>query len=365
MIGLLAVAAAMEPASGAGNAAPNCSGAPGIAVVCGIPVPEDIAPVPGTPWLIATSMPRGGEAGGLYLIDTRTLKARKADLGLEQTGKPARFAAGAAEAAAVATCAPLDPTRFISHGISLSPGKGGIHRLYVVGHGGREAIELFNVDARKSVPTLQWAGCVTMPQAVEGNSVVGLPGGGLMFTTLYDPGETAWPARIRKLATGAPTGAVFEWHPASGIVRLPVPPISGPNGIAVSADGKSIFLAGWGDRILRRVDRKGRETAAPVTLDFLPDNLHWGPGGMLFAAGQATTVQSMFACSAAPTSPGYCVPEWSVAKINPGVMRVTARMGGKTGGVFGDTTSAVLHRGWMWLGSINGDRIGVVAATEK
>ncbi len=364
MIGLLAVATAMELAAGTGNPAANCSGAPGIAVVCGIPVPEDIAPVPGTPWLVATSMPRDGKAGGLYLIDTRTLKARKVDLGREEKGKPARFAAGTAEAAAVATCAPLDPARFISHGISLSQGKGGIHRLYVVGHGGREAIELFNIDARQPVPTLRWAGCVNMPPAVEGNSVVGLPGGGLMFTTLYDPGQTAWPERIRKLATGAPAGAVFEWHPASGIVRLSIPPISGPNGIAISSDGKSIFLAGWGDRILRRVNRKGREIAAPVTLDFLPDNLHWGPGGKLFAAGQATTVQSLFACSAAGTSPGYCVPEWSVAKIDPSTMRVTAQMSGKTGGVFGDTTTAVFHRGRMWLGSINGDRIGVAAAQK-
>jgi hypothetical protein len=331
----------------------TCAAEVGIAFVCGIPAPEDLIRIPETPWLIATSMPRDGSAGGLFLVDSRTREARPVDL---SPSERATFASTPDEASAAAKCPRLKPETFISHGISLRRGRGGVHGLYVVGHGAREAIELFNVDARNAVPTIAWAGCVEMPAGVEANSVVHLPGGGMIFTTLYDPGESDWSIRIAKLASAAASGGVFEWHADRGFRRLAIPPMSGPNGIAVSADGRAIFLAGWGDRIVRRLDRQGKETAQPVMLSFLPDNLHWTPDGSLLAAGQPVAVQELFAC----TPPRYCSPTWAVARLNAETLRIEDNWLQQTGGSFGDSTSAIMVGNRLWVGSINGDRIAVI-----
>lgn len=189
--------------------------------------------------------------------------------------------------------------------------------------------------------------------------MVGLPEGGLMFTTLYDPGEMNWSGRMAKLGSAAPTGGVFEWHAGKGFSRLGIPSMSGPNGIAVSDDGSTVFLAGWGDRIVRRVNRAGKETTAPITLDFLPDNLHWAPDGALLASGQRETVQGLFACTFKKDRPPYCSPQWAVARIDPTSLKVTANWQQDTGGAFGDSTAAIMVEGRLWIGSINGDRIGV------
>ncbi|KXK01394.1 MAG: hypothetical protein UZ03_NOB001002243 [Nitrospira sp. OLB3] len=358
---LTILAAAM--ATPAGPLEKTCASEARMDFVCGIAVPEDLIAIPDTPWVIATSMPRDGSAGGLYLIDSRTREARKLDLA-PMKGAP-RFASTAEEAAEAGRCAPLDPGKLLTHGISLSPSADGVHRLYVVGHGGREAIELFNVDARGSVPSVLWAGCVEMPAGIEANSVAGLPDGGLMFTTLYDPGETDWQARMAKLGSALPAGGVFEWHAGTGFSRLGIPPMSGPNGIAVSEDGRTVFLAGWGDRIVRRVDRAGKETAAPITLDFLPDNLHWTPDGALLASGQRETVQGLFSCSFQKDRPTYCSPQWAVARIDPASLTVTDNWRQDTGGAFGDSTAAIMVEGRLWIGAINGDRIGVVTPQKQ
>ena len=61
------------------------------------------------------------------------------------------------------TCpGPIDPgegDEFRAHGLYLEPGSGGLHTLYVVHHGFRESIEVFELDARADAPALTWIGC--------------------------------------------------------------------------------------------------------------------------------------------------------------------------------------------------------------
>jgi hypothetical protein len=356
LLTLLAVAAAAIPAPAHQD---ECRPSGDMSFACGIPAPEDLVAIAGSPWIVASSMPQGTGVGGIYLINSRNNDVHRVDLAADRARLPA-FASGEDEAVAAARCAPLDAGKFVSHGLSFGQGKDGIHRLYVVGHGGREAVELFNVDARGDRPVVRWAGCVPMPEGVEANSVAALPEGGFLVTTLYDPGETAWPVRMGKLASAAPVGAVFEWHAASGFTRLAIPPISGPNGIAVSADGGSVYLAGWGDRIVRRIDRSGRELAKPVKLDFLPDNLHWAPDGSLLVAGQPTDVQSLFACATGKDRPVYCVTRWSAARLDATRLDVTATWGAETEGAFGDATATIIENDRLFIGSLGGSKVAVV-----
>ncbi len=343
----LFVAAPTEPSP--------CLPEAGLERVCGVPVPEDMVRIPGSPWVIASSMPRDGTPGGLFLIDTRHRRAEPVPLIADGSA----FASSAAEAAVVGKCAPPDPAKLITHGLSIGRGVNGMHRLYVVGHGGREAIELFNVDNRGDRPVIRWAGCVPMPEGLEANSVVGLPDEGLMFSSLYDRGDTDWSSRMGKLASAERAGGVYEWHARSGLRQINIPPVSGPNGLAVSEDGKMLFVAGWGDRVVRRLDRRGRETASAIRLNFLPDNLHWAPDGTLLAAGQKITVADLFACVSASKGPAYCAKSWSVARLDPSDMKLLDNWY-RPSDVFGDATTAIMIDDRLWLGAISGDCIAVL-----
>jgi hypothetical protein len=58
---------------------------------------------------------------------------------------------------------PLDPALFNARGLSLSRLAGDRWRLLVVNHGGRESIEVFDVDLAPARPRLVWRGCLPMP----------------------------------------------------------------------------------------------------------------------------------------------------------------------------------------------------------
>ena len=70
------------------------------------------------------------------------------------------------------------------------PGTGETHTLYVVGHGGQEAVEVFRLDASGAAPTFTWVGCVVAPDMVGLNSVAVLPDGGFAVTNFkFTEGE--------------------------------------------------------------------------------------------------------------------------------------------------------------------------------
>lgn len=53
------------------------------------------------------------------------------------------------------------PEELWGHGISVRPGDDGLHTLFVVRHGARESVEVF--DATGEVPSVTWIGCVLAP----------------------------------------------------------------------------------------------------------------------------------------------------------------------------------------------------------
>jgi hypothetical protein len=58
---------------------------------------------------------------------------------------------------------PLDPKLAALHGLSLRPAQAGRYTVYATNHGGRESIEVFELDARGRTPSAVWIGCVLMP----------------------------------------------------------------------------------------------------------------------------------------------------------------------------------------------------------
>ena len=178
-------------------------------------------------------------------------------------------------------------------------GRNDIHTLYVVRHGAREAIEVFEVDARGAVPVVVWVGCVEAPEDVTFNSVAALPGGGFAATHF-----------------NRPLGALWEWHAGAGWAKVAGSETNGPNGLVVSADGRWFYIGGWGTRSLIRLSRG----LTPVQKDavdvgFHIDNVRWAPDGSLLAAGHVgDTPESIFECLGQQQCDGVTS---RVAKVDP------------------------------------------------
>ena len=117
-----------------------CTPVDDIQFICDLASPEDLAVVPGSEWIIASGNREGGR---LHLINV----SKKTSTVLFPTAtRNERL-----DAATYPTCpGPLDltkPDAFRAHGLYLKPGQGRVHTLYVVHHGTRESIEVFEVDA--------------------------------------------------------------------------------------------------------------------------------------------------------------------------------------------------------------------------
>jgi len=258
--------------------------------------------VPDTRWLVASSL-NVGQPARLWGIDTRSHSA----VPLDVQGLAAPPAARAVRAASGCS-GPPDPATLSTDGLALRPGPRGIHRLYAANHGDRNAIEIFDLDARGPVPSLRWVDCAPLPPGTLPNAVTPLPDGGLLVVSFHDPDD---PQAWAKMARGEPTGRILAWHPGKGFRDLPGGSMSGGNGIALSPDGRWIYASAWSGRrlvVLSRRDGSRRE----IPLDFLPDNLHVQPDGSLLVGGQRTTVEAVAACSGP-----RCPQPWLVARVDP------------------------------------------------
>lgn len=238
--------------------------------VCGPVSPEDLAAIPQSPWIIASGME---DDGYLYLVDSRDYTSTVLFPRATSSSRLDRSNYGA--------CPGPAPNRFRPHGLSLRAGNNGTHTLYVVRHGEREAVEVFEVNTSGAMPTLSWIGCVVAPQGVGLNSVVALPGGGFAVTNFQIAGGELW-----------------EWQASAGWSRVPGSETPGPNGIEISADGRWFYIGGWGTKSLIRLSRG----QIPVQKDSVDvghhiDNVRWAADGSLLAAGHnGSTPSAIFQC---------------------------------------------------------------------
>ena len=197
-----------------------------------------------------------------------------------------------------------EKARFAAHGLYLAKGAATSHVLYVVHHGSRESIEVFDVDARSTPPTLTWTGCIVGPPNGTFNAVVALPEGGVAATVVTRTGGQP--------ASPNGSGAVWEWHPGRSWTMVPGSEADRINGLEISPDGKWLYVSAWGDQALIRLQR-GQVPAKRDVLQmpFRIDNLRWTSNGSILAAGHGGNAL----CS--------CPDEtWHVGRIDPNAMTV-------------------------------------------
>ena len=285
----------------------------------------------------------GLSGGGVVLINTRdysTMQVFPAAAPRERLDKQAYPACPG----------PIDPAekeKFSAHGLGIRAGADRVHTVYVVHHGFRETIEVFEVDTRPKPPTFTWVGCVVAPATASLNGVSPLPGGGFATTNPTRRGPGA--------AQGENTGEVWEWNTKDGWKIVPGSESQGPNGIEASKDGKWLYVNLWPASKVMRLSRGQTPLKKDVIdLSFHPDNIRWQADGSLLAAGHGgPTTQRVIECLRK-----VCPDVTSnVARIDPQTLKAQQIIRYPANEKFSSSTVALQVGKEIWIGTITGDRI--------
>jgi hypothetical protein len=339
-LALVGSAALLMLVGAVGPRAAGCDPVGNIRFVCDQSGPEDLVIVPGTDWVLSSGMTT---SGAIHLVNAK-----------DKTSSilfPSANAKERPDKKTYNTCpGPIDPAekdKFRAHGLYLRSGKNSLHTVYLVHHGNRESIEVFELDGNAKPPVLTWVGCAVAPDPIGLNSVVGLPDGGFI-TTNFSP-RTQDAAGRGRMMQGENNGELWEWHTGSGWKKVPGSEAAGPNGLEISKDGKWLYIGGWGSQSVIRLSRGQTPVKKDsVQVGFRVDNVRWGSDNMLLAAGQGGTAPSQ------QTS--------NVAKVDPKTLKFEEIVRQPYGDVLTAGTVAIQIGKDIWVGSVRGDRIAIFSS---
>ena len=336
------------PLSWAATSGDDCPASGEYGFLCGLDSAEDLVLVPGTRFIIASGF---GTSASLYLIDS---EAKRHDVlyptaTVQVQHDPEIY--GACPGAP-------DPEKLVAHGLNLKSGVNGHSTLYVVGHGGREAIEVFDVDATGDAPTLTWTGCVLTPQGMAANSVASFADGSLVATIPLHPEKT-----ITHAMAGELTGAVYAWSPGEpAFSRIEGTELPYPNGIEVSADGREFFVASSGLYTVTAYSNSNParrlRTSRPMAI--VPDNLHMGSGNRLLTAGLIADDDTCGDVGSEVFSLeefADCPRPFVVYAIDAASLQLEDIARGDANPEFSNITMALEVADELWIGTFAGDRI--------
>jgi len=304
-----------------------------VEILCGTNSPVDFERTPDGRFLIVSKMGRD-ENKGLDLFD---LAARTfAPMSLSAEKKP-----DWGEDA----CTESIGGRIQPHGLSLSKRTSGVWQLYVVNHGVRESMEMYELLPDGAKWKLAWRGCV--PAGKPYNDVASLPDGSFVATrpqALQKEGQNPF--------AGGPSGNVAVWTKEKGERVLPGSEYAYPNGIVVSENGRYAYISGWISRDLHKYDLKAEKEIAKCELPFMPDNLTWKRDGKILAAGVKGVSGNCPKDSQHP-----CIQGFMVAEVDPETLehRVLYDNNGKA--LINGVSVAIDAGDAFYVGSFQGDRV--------
>jgi DNA-binding beta-propeller fold protein YncE len=357
LVAVVFVAACSSAPRGACNPDPP-RGAVGS--ICGFANPEDVEVVQPAALLLVSEMRRGGTGGAIAALPLDPSAQRGASpRRLWPTRDGGRDVGSTALVGDPSCTRPPLADGFAPHGItSAATQTPGVTRIAVVGHGVREAIELFDLTGAGDGATLSWRGCVPLPPHTVGNDV-SIPHDGEIVVSNYMPAMEGWSGLYYTLkgGFGANTGDVMAWRSGRGWRHLRGTASQCPNGVLVSPDGSSVFYAETGSGKVSRVPRAGTaagEAPAQVSIGGNPDNLSVSPRGTILAATH--TDGAAFLLCAFGRHP--CRTGWSIFEIDPTSLHATLLLH-HDGSVVGAVASAAEFNGRVYFGAVFDERIGV------
>jgi hypothetical protein len=342
--------ACVLPAPRAPAGVNDCAPVGDLHFICGPHHPEDLVRIPGTQWILVSGLGGGLPGsppgpGDLYLLNAATKRWHSI--------AQASLAAVHRDTRRYGDCPAPDPAQFISHGLAIRAGSGGRHTLYAVNHGGRESVEVFSIDARGAEPRLSWIGCAVLTDSVWLNAVTPLPHDGFIVTNTFDPKD---PQARENMGNRRYAGAVYQWQPGLGFTLLPG--ITGDNGVAISPDGKWLYFNWFFGSSVIRVASADHSQQTKISVDFLPDNIHYAADGKLYVTGQNVDPKQLL--GGCPS--GDCQHATTILKLDPATMktRVIARLAPNAN--FSDGTTALQVGDTIFLGSYRGDAVAYMKA---
>jgi len=317
--------------------------------ICGFQNPEDLELLPDGTGLVVSEFGsmEGERAGAITRLDlaseARTVLYRGGDGGSATPGWGDPGCPGA------------PPPEMSPHGIHLSRRADGRLQLLVVNHGGRESVELFEVTGSGSGSEVAWRGCALAPEGNWLNDVVALPEGGFLVTHMLPKRSGALQIfeYVKAAALGMRTGHALEWQPGRGMVPLPGTETVFPNGIALSADGGTIFLnSSIGGKVLR-IDRASGRLLGSAEVPG-PDNSTWAPDGRLLVASFVGPLWETLSCN--ETLRGACPVAFEIVAVDPETLASETIYRGE-GAPMGAGTVGLRVGDELFVGSFAGDRI--------
>ncbi len=331
----------------------SCEPIAGMTPHCGYQNPEDLVHIPGTDLLIVSEMGEfmADSPGSLSLLNIST--------GLKETLTIDWSVGGNSpthESWGEANCEPPDASALSPHGIDLIVRDDGAVALLVVNHGKRESVEFFAVT-----PTgdLTWRGCALPPGDPFINDVAARRDGGFYVTHMWNK-SNSFEETAAKLLNGEATGWVWAWTPAAGFSRLPGSADLMPNGIALAADQRTLYVNVYMGNKTFAIDLASQARTAEVELR-QPDNVSIGADGALWIAshqhdpiGQACT----------QVTAGPCLLPFQVVKADPQTLEPDVIVN-HDGPPMGYATVALKIGNRIYLGTAHGDRVVSVKLNDE
>lgn len=335
---------------GASEPVLSCAAVGAARPLCGFQNPEDLVALPGGASLLVSEF--GGLEGERPGAIARLDLASEARSVLYRAGDGGELSPGWGDPAC-----PGAPQSFSPHGIDLVRRNDGALALLVVNHAERESIDLFEV--LQDGARLAWRGCVVAPERSWLNEVAASPDGGFYASHMLP--RRGGPAQLYELFRAAvlhrATGHVLRWSPGEGFSQVPGSAVVFANGIALSADGATLFLnSSLGDG-LRRISLASGEVEARADLPGL-DNVAWGSDGRLYAASLIAPPLEVQACNGLES--GACPAAFQIVALDPGTLATEVVYRGE-GAPMGGGTVGLRVGDELFIGSFAGDRVLRVA----
>mgnify|MGYP000615326321 FL=1 len=256
-------------------------------------------------------------------------------------------------------CPQPQTSLFSPHGIDLTTRNDGKEQLLVVNHGGREAVEFFELSQLNNEWQLNWKGCALPPDDPFINDVAGLKDGGFLVTQMWDKNQT-YLMLMFKYLMGINTGWVWEWQPLHGFNKLAGSSGTAPNGIVVSHDNSKVYVNLYGDNKTIKIDRHTGLLEGEFEVQ-QPDNITLDEDGNLWVASHK---HNPITQDGAEVIEGPCLLPFEIVKADSKSMQTEVILS-HHGAPTGYSTVALKVGDNIYMGSAHGDRIVSFAVHNK
>jgi hypothetical protein len=319
----------------------GCESTTDIKVYCGLDKPEDIEPLGEHPWLLISELGGQETPGNITALNLETDDLVRLSPLLEPDDS-------------FPQCGP-PPSELRPRGFHVSDLPDGGFRLLVVNAADGERIERYRVDVATDTPSLIWQGCVAVPDTVFPNDVASTGGDGFVVSHMYNGPRGIW--LTAKFLFGLHTGHAAAWDPETGWRKVDGTEASFPNGVEADPATGRIFIGSTYGQTLVAADLAGGNAKA-VRIPVQSDNLTLAPDGRILSVGH--TGLPLFGTSGCREVYGTpCSFPFAVVAIDPQTLAQEVIFE-HTAGLIPGASVALSHQGYLYMGTVFGDRISRV-----